>query len=115
TWVDPATPSEAPTAVVLAVAVSARACTTTPQGEGTVSRELRTPPLPATHVPLGYDGQNRRCQLSVTIPPATPSRTPTKQRKGRGLAGVEVWKQGDGPGAGAAVGYSSWPLRIGHT
>ena len=28
-------------------------------GEDTLSRELRTPPLPATHVPIGYSGQNR--------------------------------------------------------
>src|SRR5262249_60141433 len=38
----------------LAVVVSAHASTTTPRSEGTLSRELRTPPLPATQVPIGY-------------------------------------------------------------
>jgi hypothetical protein len=44
---------------MLAVAVSARALTATPGSEDTLSRELRTPPLPETHVPIGYSGQNR--------------------------------------------------------
>jgi hypothetical protein len=39
-------------------AVSARALAATPKGEDTLPRELRTPPLPAAHVPVGYSRQN---------------------------------------------------------
>jgi len=60
TWVDHATRSWSPTASMLAVAVSAHALTTTPQGEDTLPRELRTAPLPAPHVPVGYNWQNSR-------------------------------------------------------
>src|SRR5262249_20222001 len=44
TWVDHATPSWSPTALVLAVAASARASTAIPEDEDTLSRGLRTPP-----------------------------------------------------------------------
>src|SRR5580704_2332172 len=48
---------------MLAVVGSARAGTTTPRSEDTLSRELRTPPLPATHVAVANSWQNRRlCQ-----------------------------------------------------
>jgi hypothetical protein len=43
---------------MLAVAVSARAFTTIPKDEDTLLRELRTSPLPGTHVPVGYNWQN---------------------------------------------------------
>src|SRR5205085_5510046 len=63
TWVDPTTPSWFPTALLLAVAASAHACTASPKAEATLSRRLRTPPLPATHAALGNSWQNRRlCQ-----------------------------------------------------
>ena len=63
--VDPATRSWFPTAVLLAVAASARAFAALPEEEATLSRGLRTPPLPATHAPVGYCWQNSRCCQSA--------------------------------------------------
>ena len=68
TWVDLSTRSWFPTALMLAVAVSARASAALPKEEATLSRELRTPPLPATHVPVGYCWQNSRCCRSSPRP-----------------------------------------------
>ena len=51
-----------PTAAVLAVAISARAPIATLAGEDTLSRGLRTPPLPATHASVGDCWQNSRCR-----------------------------------------------------
>ena len=65
TWVDLSTRSWLPTTLMLAVAVSARALAALPKEEATLSRELRTPPLPATHVPVGYCWQNSRCCRSL--------------------------------------------------
>ena len=48
TWVDPDPDCWPPTAVMLAVAVSARASTADPRIEVTLSPRLRTPPLPVT-------------------------------------------------------------------
>jgi hypothetical protein len=47
---------------VLAVAISARAPIATLAGEDTLSRGLRTPPLPATHASVGDCWQNSRCR-----------------------------------------------------
>jgi hypothetical protein len=60
--VDPSTRSWSPTALMLAVATSARAPVATLSGEDTLSRGLRTPPLPATHAPVGDCWQNSRCR-----------------------------------------------------
>src|SRR5690349_20889311 len=46
---------------MLAVATTARAFAATLAGEVTLPRELRTPPLPEAHVPVGYCWQNNRC------------------------------------------------------
>jgi len=62
TWVGHTTRPWSPTAVVLAVAISARAPIATLAGEDTLSRGLRTPPLPATHAPVGDCWQNSRCR-----------------------------------------------------
>src|SRR5262249_12885497 len=57
-----------PTAMLLAVAVAARALAALPRGEATLSRELRTPPLPAGHVPGGCCWEGRRDCRSVLRP-----------------------------------------------
>ena len=61
TWVGRTTRPWSPTAAVLAVAISARAPIATLAGEDTLSRGLRTPPLPATHASVGDCWQNSRC------------------------------------------------------
>jgi hypothetical protein len=60
TSVDRTSRSWFPTALGLAVAASAHAPTAIPRDEVTLSRGLRTPPLPATHAPVGYCWQNSR-------------------------------------------------------
>ena len=77
TWVGHTTRPWSPTASVLAVAISARAPIATLADEDTLSRGLRTPPLPATHASVGDCWQNSRCRhllyrKSNTLP-ATPS------------------------------------------
>jgi hypothetical protein len=62
TWVGHTTRPWSPTAVVLAVAISAHAPVATLAGEDTLSRGLRTPPLPATHASVGDCWQNSRCR-----------------------------------------------------
>ena len=62
TWVGHTTRPWSPTAVVLAVAASARASTAILTDEDTLSRGLRTPPLPATHASVGDCWQNSRCR-----------------------------------------------------
>ena len=62
TWVGRTTRPWSPTAAVLAVAISARAPIATLAGEDTLSRGLRTPPLPATHASVGDCWQNSRCR-----------------------------------------------------
>jgi hypothetical protein len=62
TWVGRTTRPWPPTAAVLAVAISARALIATLAGEDPLSRGLRTPPLPATHAPVGDCWQNSRCR-----------------------------------------------------
>src|SRR3954454_4713710 len=62
TWVGRTTRPWSPTAVVLAVAISARAPIATLAGEDTLSRGLRTPPSPATHASVGDCWQNSRCR-----------------------------------------------------
>ena len=62
TWVGRTTRPWSPTAAVLAVATSARAPVATLAGEDTLSRGLRTPPLPTTHAPVGDCWQNSRCR-----------------------------------------------------
>ena len=60
-YVDPSTRSWSPTALMLAVAASARVSAALPKEEDTLSRELGTPPLPEKHLPVGYCWQNSRC------------------------------------------------------
>jgi hypothetical protein len=60
TCVDRPSRSWFPTALRLAVAAPAHAGTALTEEGATLSRGLRTPPLPATHAPVGYCGQNRR-------------------------------------------------------
>ena len=62
TWVGRTTRPWSPTAAVLAVAISARAPIATLAGEDTLSRGLRTPPLPAAHASVGDCWQNSRCR-----------------------------------------------------
>ena len=62
TWVGHTTRPWSPTAAVLAVAISAHAPVATLAGEDTLSRGLRTPPLPATHASVGDCWQNSRCR-----------------------------------------------------
>ena len=59
--VDHTTLSWSPTALVLAVATSAHASVAIPRDEGTLSRGLRTPPLPGTHASVGDCWQNSKC------------------------------------------------------
>ena len=79
TWVDLTTLSWAPTALVLAVATSAHASVAIPRDEDTLSRGLRTPPLPATHASIGDCWQNSRCRhllwKSNTFPAIPSCRT----------------------------------------
>jgi hypothetical protein len=81
TWVDRATPSWSPTALMLAVAPQPRGVMARPEPEDTLSRELRTPPLPETHVPVGYCWQNSRCGRSEECRTAT-STTSCRTRTG---------------------------------
>jgi len=60
-YVDPSTRSWSPTALMLAVATSARALAAILTDEDTLSRGLGTPPLPEAHSPVGYRWQNSRC------------------------------------------------------
>src|SRR4029079_8191277 len=46
---------------MLAVATSARASVAIPRDEDTLSRGLRTPPLPGTHASVGDCWQNSKC------------------------------------------------------
>ena len=62
TWVGHTTRPWSPTASMLAVAISARASIATLADEDTLSRGLRTPPLPATHASVGDCWQNSRCR-----------------------------------------------------
>jgi len=62
TWVGHTTRPWSPTAAVLAVAISARAPIAILTDEDTLSRGLRTPPLPATHASVGDCWQNSRCR-----------------------------------------------------
>src|SRR6516164_2278023 len=62
TWVGHTTRPWSPTAAVLAVAISAHAPIATLTSEDTLSRGLRTPPLPATHASVGDCWQNSRCR-----------------------------------------------------
>src|SRR6516165_5944935 len=62
TWVSHTTRPWSPTAAVLAVAISARAPIAILRDEDTLSRGLRTPPLPATHASVGDCWQNSRCR-----------------------------------------------------
>jgi hypothetical protein len=62
TWVGHTTRPWSPTAAVLAVTTSARAAVAILTDEDTLSRGLRTPPLPATHASVGDCWQNSRCR-----------------------------------------------------
>src|SRR3954465_11888610 len=62
TRVGPTTRPWSPTPPVLAVPASARASTAIISDEDTLSRGLRTPPLPATHASVGDCWQNSRCR-----------------------------------------------------
>src|SRR6478752_1630155 len=62
TWVGHTTRPWSPTALVLAVAISARDPIATLTDEDPLSRGLRTPPLPATHASVGDCWQNGRCR-----------------------------------------------------
>src|SRR4051812_19876019 len=61
TWVGHTTRPWSPTAMVLAVAISARAPIATPAGEDPLSPGVCPPPLPATHASVGDCWQNSRC------------------------------------------------------
>src|ERR1700688_4304433 len=54
-----------PTALLLAVAVTARAWAALRVEEATLCRELQTTRLPVSPVPVGYCWQNSRCCQSV--------------------------------------------------
>jgi hypothetical protein len=86
-FVDPSTQSWFPTALMLAVAASARAYAALPKEEDTLSRELGTPPLPETHLPVGYCWQNSRCcrplQGLSTATSTTSCRTTPSIDKGK--------------------------------
>jgi hypothetical protein len=71
-----ATRSWFPTALLLAVAVTARAGAALPGEEATLYRELHTAPLPVLHVPVGYCWQNSRCCQSVPRKAAQLHRRP---------------------------------------
>ena len=59
TYVDPTAPSWLPTALVLAITASTRAfAAIRSTDEATLFQELRTSPLPVTHVLVGYRWQN---------------------------------------------------------
>jgi hypothetical protein len=62
------TPSWFPTAVLLAVAVTARALAAPRKEEATFCWELDTPSSPKTHLPVGYRWQNSGCCQSVLRP-----------------------------------------------
>src|SRR5262245_33296189 len=84
TWVGHTTRPWSPTAAVLAVAISAHAPIATLTSEDTLSRGLRTPPLPATHASVGDCWQSSRCRhllcwKSVTVPAIPSCRTQTVQ------------------------------------
>ena len=84
--VDPSTRSWSPTASMLAVATSARAPVATLADEDTLSRGLRTSPLPATRAPVGYCWQNSRCRQPLrgrgTATSTTSCRTLTPKISG---------------------------------
>src|SRR5262249_1723787 len=61
-WGGPSTRPRSPPALVLAVAISARALIPPLSGEDTLPRGLRPPPLPATHASVGDCWQNSRCR-----------------------------------------------------
>src|SRR4051794_17886044 len=61
---------------MLAVAALARASAATLAGEVTLLRELRTPPLPKAHVPVGSCWQNNRC----CQPPSAAAQLPQRPR-----------------------------------
>src|SRR5262245_41267902 len=86
TWVGHTTRPWSPTPAVLAVAIPARAPIATLTDEDTLSRGLRTPPLPATHASVGDCWQNSRCRhllcwKSVTVPAIPSCRTQTDQNQ----------------------------------
>ena len=67
--------------------------------EATLCRELRTPRLPVTHVPVGYCWQhNRSCHSDkcMTVTPATSCRTRTPQFSSR-LTREKTSKPGEPP------------------
>jgi hypothetical protein len=90
-YVDPSTRSWSPTALMLAVAASARAPVAILSDEDTLSRGLRTPPLPATRASVGYCWQNSRCCRPLrgrsTATSTTSCRTLTPQISGPPQAG----------------------------
>ena len=89
--VDPSTRSWSPTALMLAVATSARAPVAIRKDEDTLSRRLGTPPLPEAHSPVGYCWQNSRCCRPLrglsTATSTTSCRTLTPKISGPPQAG----------------------------
>jgi len=71
TSVDHTAPSWLPTPLVLVVTASAHASAAILVDEATLSQELRTPPLPATHVLVGYRWQNNGWRPSSEVATAT--------------------------------------------
>jgi hypothetical protein len=65
-----------PTALLLAVAVTAHALAALPREEATFCRELDTPSSPKTHLPVGYRWQNSGCCQSVPRAAAQLHRRP---------------------------------------
>ena len=85
-----------------------------PADEATLFRELRTPRLPVTHVPVGYCGQHRRSchsEESMTVTATTSCRTRTQQftRRGRLQRRGARAKPECGPGRSATPGSAALP------
>jgi hypothetical protein len=91
---------------VLAVAASAHALAAIPRDEDTLSRGLRTFPLPGTHASVADCWQNNRCchllPKSNTVSATPPCRTRTKKFTRRGHSRADDIGDpecGNGPGA----------------
>ena len=89
TSVDHTMPSSLPTPLMLGVVTSAHAPVTIPKDEATLSQQLRTPPLPVTHVLVGYWWQNTRLCPVYTVITATQT---TSCRTSRILATPTIAK-----------------------
>ena len=79
-------PSSLPTPLMLGVATLAHAFVTIPQDEAPLSQQLHTPPLPVTHVLVGYWWQNTRlCPVCTVITATQTTSCRTKPLLGAGV------------------------------